>query len=122
RLPEIQSIRDRVEHGFRRHVRFGGMQRGRKLNAVHAELFRKIEPFLDGAVGILVANLARRQFLKRRGQHSDLHEFRFEVLDWHWTPSAVENSQKEGCPQERMDRSQWRLTREIRYPHDRIIL
>jgi hypothetical protein len=59
------------------------MKRCRKLNAIDCEFARKLEPLFDGAIGILVANLPRRQFLERRGQHADLHEFRFEFEIWH---------------------------------------
>ena len=54
------------------------MKRGRELDVVGAQILRERQPVLDRAVGIRVANFARRQLLQRRGQDAHFHELRFE--------------------------------------------
>ena len=83
RLAQVERVGDRIEHRLGRHVGLGRMQRRRQLDVVGAELARELQPVLDGAIGIGVADLARRQFLQRRGQHADLHELRIERLCRH---------------------------------------
>src|SRR5205814_684100 len=85
-LAKIQSVRDRVEHGFRQNIGLGWMKRRRKLNAIDFKLARKIQPVFDRAIGILIANFPWRQFLERRGQHAYLHEFRFKLTSGHGPP------------------------------------
>ena len=71
---EIERVGDRIEHRLGRHVGFGRMQRRRELDVVGAQLARERDPFLDGAVGIGIADLARRQLLQRGRQDADFHE------------------------------------------------
>ena len=80
RLAQVERVGDRVEHRLGRHVGLGRVQRRRELDVVGAELLRELEPVLDGAVRIGVADLARRQLLQRGGEHADLHELRLERL------------------------------------------
>ena len=47
RLAQVQSIRDRIEHGFRWNVGLGWMERSRKLDAIHSKFARKIEPLFN---------------------------------------------------------------------------
>ena len=61
----------------------GRMERRRQLDVVRAELARELQPLLDGAIGIGVAHLARRQLLQRRREDADFHELRFEGCDRH---------------------------------------
>ena len=83
RLPQVQRVRDRIQHGFRRHVRFRGMKRRRELDVIGAKLAGECQPILDGAVGVGVAHVAGRQFLERRGQDAHLHELRSKRGDGH---------------------------------------
>ena len=59
------------------------MQRRRELDVVHAELPRKTEPVFNGTVWVRVAHVARGEFLQRRSEDADLHEFGFECFGRH---------------------------------------
>ena len=67
-----------IQHRRGRHVGFRRVDRGRQLNRVDAELVGELNPVLDGAIGIGIAHVPRRQLLERRRQDADLHEFRLE--------------------------------------------
>jgi hypothetical protein len=83
RLAQVQRVGDRIQHGLRRYIRLGRVQRGRELDVIHLEFTCKIEPFFDRTIGILISNFAGSQFLQRCGEHSNLHEFRFELFNRH---------------------------------------
>src|SRR5256885_4619 len=68
-LSKIERVRYGIEHRFRRNVGLRGMQSRRKLDAIHRKLARKIQPFFDSAVRILVAQISWSQFLKCRCEH-----------------------------------------------------
>src|SRR5437016_4799536 len=59
------------------------MKGGRELNAIDSEFARKIDPFFDRPIRILVANFPRRQLLERGCKYADLHEFWFESANGH---------------------------------------
>ena len=81
RLAQVERVGHRIEHRFGRHVGLRRVQRGRQLDVAGAELAAERQPVLDGAVGIGVARLARRQLLERGGEHAHLHELRCERGD-----------------------------------------
>src|SRR4051812_43641848 len=64
------------------------MKRCGKLYAIDFQLARKFEPLFNGAIGVLIANLSRRQFLQRRREDADLHEPGFEFTSGHGAPFA----------------------------------
>src|SRR5262249_42138164 len=80
-LAEIERVRHGIQHGLRGHVGFGGMEGGRQLDVVDAQLACERRPVFDGAVGIGVPDLARRQLLQRRRQDAHLHALRLERAD-----------------------------------------
>src|SRR5437763_12068240 len=59
------------------------MKGSRELKAIDSEFARKIDPFFDRPIRILVANFPRRQLLERGCKHADLHEFWFESANGH---------------------------------------
>ena len=61
--PQVERVGHRVEHCFRRHIRFARVKGGGQLQLVGAQLRRERDPFLDRPVGIGVTGLARRQLL-----------------------------------------------------------
>ena len=78
-VPQVQGVRDRIEHRFGRHVGLGsGAAPPTAGCSSRPDLLRELEPVLDRLVGIGIADLARRELLQRRGQDADLHELRFE--------------------------------------------
>ena len=92
RLPQIQRVRQGIEHGFCWHVRQRRMDSGRQLNRVHPQAARVDEPVFNRAVGILVAHGARSQFLEGSSQDTDRHEHRVERANVHSViqmPSAL---------------------------------
>jgi hypothetical protein len=54
------------------------VQRRRELDVAGADLERELQPVFDGAVGVGVAHVARRQLLERGGQHAHAHELRLK--------------------------------------------
>jgi hypothetical protein len=73
---QVECVRDRIEHRFRRHVGFAGVERSRELNGVGAELSAERQPFFDREIRIALAFLTRRQLLHGCRQNPDLHELR----------------------------------------------
>jgi hypothetical protein len=82
-LPQVERIGDRIQHRLGRHVGLGGVERGRDLNVVGADLAPEAKPILDGAVGVLVAQVSRRELLKCGRQDAELHVFRGEGFHGH---------------------------------------
>ena len=78
RFPQIQRVGDRIQHRLGRHVGFGRMKRRRQLDVVGAEGAGELDPLLDGAIGIGVADLAGGQFLQGGREDADFHELGLE--------------------------------------------
>src|SRR6516165_7478946 len=68
RPPQVQRICDRIQHCFGRYIRLRWMHRGRKLDAIDAEIPSEAEPILDSPIRIRIADLSRRELLKSRCQ------------------------------------------------------
>jgi len=77
---QVQRVGDGIQHRLGRDVRLVGMQCRRELDLVGAEFARELEPVLDGAVGVRVADLARRQLLECGGKDTQPHESGLEAL------------------------------------------
>ena len=90
RAPQIERVRHRVEHRFRRDVGFARVQRGRQLDDVGAKLAGEACPVFDRAIRVGISNRARRQLLQRRRQDADRHELRLERMDRHAPHTAVQ--------------------------------
>ena len=75
---QVEGVGDRIEHGLRRDVRLGRVERGGELDRVGVELAREGEPLLDREVGVGVTPFAGRELLQRRGEDADRHELGLE--------------------------------------------
>ena len=80
---QVERVGHRIEHRLGRHVGQRRMQRRRQLDVARAQLAGEVQPVFDGAIGIGIPHVARRQLLERGGQHADLHEFRGKRGDGH---------------------------------------
>ena len=62
---------------------FDGMEGGRELDVVGAQLSSEGHPLLDGPVGVRVADFAGGELLEGGGEHAHLHELGREGLHGH---------------------------------------
>ena len=84
-LPQIERIGHRIEHRVGRDVHFRRVRRRGELHRVGAKPARELNPVLDRAIRIRIADLARGQLLESRSEDANLHEGRLERAHRHIT-------------------------------------
>src|ERR1700704_3290924 len=89
RRARVQRVRYRVEQGLGWDIALARMNRCRELNVWTPDRACKVQPFLDGQVGIRVTTAAWGQFLECRGEHTELHALGLEGRGRRVTPLLV---------------------------------